>query len=177
MNDYGELLDESSVRFERVLPGPIERVWEYLTDGAKRALWLCGGETEPRVGGNMELKFHNATITTPDDLPPEKYADMHGPVEFSGTVTAWEPPSLLAHTWVFDGHESEVRYELETMGDDVRLVLTHRRMATREELAGACGGWHVHLAILGAVLGGTKAPPFWATHLEIEERYREQIGL
>ena len=177
MNDYGELLDESSVRFERTLPGPIERVWEYLTDGDKRARWLCGGNTEPRVGGNMELKFHNATITTADDQPPEKYKDMNGPVEFSGTVTAWEPPTLLAHTWKYEGHESEVRYELEAIGDEVRLTLTHRRMANAEELAGACGGWHVHLAILAAILGGTEPPRFWATHIEIEERYREQIGL
>ena len=125
MNDYGELLDESSVRFERTLPGPIERVWEYLTDGDKRARWLCGGNTEPKVGGNMELKFHNATITTADDLPPEKYKDMNGPVEFSGTVTAWEPPTLLAHTWKYEGHESEVRYELEAIGDEVRLTLLY----------------------------------------------------
>lgn len=177
MNDYGELLDDSSVRFERMLPGPIERVWEHLTDGDKRARWLCGGNTEPKVGGNMELKFHNATITTPDDLPPEKYKDMNGPMEYSGTVTAWEPPTVFAHTWKYEGHESEVRYELEAVGDEVRLRLTHRRMANAEELAGACGGWHVHLAILAAVLGGTEPPPFWATHIEIEDRYREQIGL
>ncbi len=177
MNEYGQPLNESSVRFERMLPGPIERVWEYLTDGDKRALWLCGGNTEPRVGGRMELKFHNATITTPDDVPPEKYRDMNGPVEFSGTVTAWEPPTLLAHSWVFEGHESEVRYELETVGDKVRLTLTHRRVANSRELAGACGGWHVHLAILVALLEGSVPPPFWATHIEIEDHYREQIGL
>ncbi len=177
MNEYGELLDQSSVRFERMLPGPIERVWDYLTDGDKRARWLCGGDTEPKVGGRMEMKFHNATITTPDDLPPEKYKDMNGPMEYSGTVTAWQPPKLFAHTWEHEGTESEVRYELESVGDEVRLVLTHRRMATPEELAGACGGWHVHLAILDSVLSGTEAPPFWATHIEIEDRYREQIGL
>ncbi len=177
MTEYGQLLDESSVRFERLLPGPIERVWEFLTDGEKRARWLCGGDTEPRVGGRMALQFHNATLTTPDDEPPEKFRDMNGPVEFSGTVTAWDPPALLAHTWVFDGHESEVRYELEEVGVQVRLTLIHRRMADAEELASACGGWHVHLAILEAVLGGTEPPPFWATHIEIEDRYREQIGL
>ena len=40
MNDYGELLDESTVRFERLLPGPIDRVWSYLTKSDKRAQWL-----------------------------------------------------------------------------------------------------------------------------------------
>ena len=40
MSRYGERIDDTTVRFERLLPGPIERVWEYLTDGDKRATWL-----------------------------------------------------------------------------------------------------------------------------------------
>ena len=43
MNDYGELLDDHTVRFERILPGPVDRVWSYLTESDKRARWLCGG--------------------------------------------------------------------------------------------------------------------------------------
>ena len=31
------------VRFERLLPGPIERVWAYLTESDKRSLWLASG--------------------------------------------------------------------------------------------------------------------------------------
>jgi uncharacterized protein YndB with AHSA1/START domain len=31
MNDFGTI-DGDTVRFERELPGPIERVWSYLTD-------------------------------------------------------------------------------------------------------------------------------------------------
>ena len=44
MNNYGELLDESTVRFERMLPGPIERVWSFIVDSDKRKKWLCGGD-------------------------------------------------------------------------------------------------------------------------------------
>jgi hypothetical protein len=29
MSDYGTLLGTDTVRFERLLPGPIERVWAY----------------------------------------------------------------------------------------------------------------------------------------------------
>ncbi|MBX3188795.1 MAG: hypothetical protein KF819_17385 [Labilithrix sp.] len=32
--------DDDSVRIERVLPGPIDEVWEHLTDPAKIAGWL-----------------------------------------------------------------------------------------------------------------------------------------
>lgn len=37
MSDYGTHSEPNTLRLERVLPGPIERVWEYLTDSEKRA--------------------------------------------------------------------------------------------------------------------------------------------
>ncbi|CFN67405.1 Uncharacterised protein [Bordetella pertussis] len=41
---HGARLDAQSIRFERLLPGPIERVWAWLADADKRARWLAGGE-------------------------------------------------------------------------------------------------------------------------------------
>jgi hypothetical protein len=32
MSEYGIVTEAGPVRFERLLPGPIERVWAYLTD-------------------------------------------------------------------------------------------------------------------------------------------------
>src|SRR5690606_39019955 len=43
LNPDGEVLDRQTVRFRRVLPGPIERVWAYLTEADKRAKWFAGG--------------------------------------------------------------------------------------------------------------------------------------
>jgi uncharacterized protein YndB with AHSA1/START domain len=37
MNDYGTIAAPAEVRFERLLPGPIETVWAYLTESEKRA--------------------------------------------------------------------------------------------------------------------------------------------
>jgi uncharacterized protein YndB with AHSA1/START domain len=37
MNTYGALLSDDAIRFERLLPGPIERIWVYLTQSDKRA--------------------------------------------------------------------------------------------------------------------------------------------
>ncbi len=51
MNDYGELIAPDTVRFKRLLPGTIDRVWSYLVDSEKRGKWLAGGDTEERVGG------------------------------------------------------------------------------------------------------------------------------
>ena len=48
MSEYGIVTEAGAVRFERLLPGPIERVWAYLTDPDKRASgsrpvrWSCG---------------------------------------------------------------------------------------------------------------------------------------
>ena len=41
----GEIIDRQTVRFERLLPGPIERVWAYLTESEKRRKWLASGDT------------------------------------------------------------------------------------------------------------------------------------
>jgi hypothetical protein len=32
---FGVLIEPGTIRFERILPGPIERVWDYLTDSEK----------------------------------------------------------------------------------------------------------------------------------------------
>ena len=37
---YGVVTATRTVRIERVLPGRIERVWEYLTDANLRGTWL-----------------------------------------------------------------------------------------------------------------------------------------
>lgn len=176
MSRYGERLDKSTVRFERLLPGPIERVWEYLTVSEKRARWLAAGDTELRVGGKVEMHFHNASLSgQPDIDPPEKYADMPEKVSFRGTVTRCEPPRLLAHTWDYEDEHSEVCYELEEQGDKVRLVLTHRKLASDDEVLSVSGGWHTHLDILGDVLEGREPRAFWkaqaANEAEYERRY------
>ncbi len=72
MSDYGIVTEAGAVRFERLLPGPIERVWAYLTDPEKRATWLAAGPMELRVGGPVELNFHHADLSA-EKTPPERY--------------------------------------------------------------------------------------------------------
>jgi len=177
MSRYGERIDETTVRFVRLLPGPIERVWEYLTDSEKRAKWLCGGETELRVGGNVEMHFHNASLSTrPDIDPPDKYSDLPETMSFGGTVTQCDPPRLLTFTWDFEDEHSEVSYELDQAGDRVRLVLTHRKLASRDEIISASGGWHTHLDILEDVLSGREPKAFWKTHTPLEAEYERRFA-
>lgn len=178
MNDYGVVTEPTSIRFERLLPGPIERVWSYLTDSEKRGLWFSSGPMELRVGGKVEHVFHNSKLTKHDDRPPEKYARHGGEVRMQGQVLACEPPRLLAYTFgsTEDGDAgSEVRFELTPHGDQVLLVLTHTHLSNYEALIGVAGGWHTHLGILADRLGDQEPQPFWKTYTRMEQEYEARI--
>jgi len=43
----------AEVRLVRILPGPIERIWEYLTDPEKRARWFAGGPRDLLMGDEV----------------------------------------------------------------------------------------------------------------------------
>lgn len=170
----GEFTVPGEVRFVRLLPGPIERVWSFLTDPEKRARWFAGGPMELKPGGRAELLFRHSQIS-PQETPPAKYAEHHEPgTKMACEVTRCEPPRALAFTWWGDTPEtsSEVTFELRPQGNQVQLVLTHRRLGPkRDELAGTASGWHTHLDILAAILTGGPTPPIWATASRYETEY------
>ncbi|MFI5336475.1 MAG: SRPBCC family protein [Opitutales bacterium] len=169
---YAEFPARGELRIVRLLPGPIERVWEFLTDPEKRSRWFCGGILEQQAGGKVEFEMRHSRIS-PGETPPAKYAQAHEPgVTFDGRVLRCEPPRLLAYT--FGGDDSEVTFELSPQGRQVLLVLTHR--ATGEDLkdlSNFAGGWHTHFAILLALLEGTTPPKFWATHARLQAHYEK----
>lgn len=171
--DYGVVLESGAVRFERLLPGPIERVWAFLVEGDKRATWFCGGETEPRLGGHVALFFKHSQIT--DEPPPESARKMNDEGAMMGaTVTAWEPPRRFAFNWVGMGEpDSDVEFVLSEEGGKVRLVLTHRRLATKARMAMVSSGWHLHLGLLEDKLLGTKPRGFWSRHEGLMAEYAE----
>ena len=41
---YGELIEPTTLRIQRLLPGPIERIWAYLTDSELRSKWMAAGD-------------------------------------------------------------------------------------------------------------------------------------
>lgn len=178
MNEYGVLLDDSTVRFERLLPGPIERVWSYLSESDKRAQWLCGGDVETDVDGHVDMHFHNVSLSGDDDIPrPERFRDRPEKMSFTGRVTRCEPPHVLHHTWEFGEENSEVCYELTEEGDKVRLVLIHRRLETPQIVLDVSGGWHTHLNILVDVLEEKKLRPFYKMQEQYGSEYRERLEL
>jgi uncharacterized protein YndB with AHSA1/START domain len=173
-SEYGIATAKDTVRFERLLPGPIERVWSYLTEPEKRKTWFAGGEMELRVGGKVELIFRHSEFApepTPDRF--QKYDGLHS----YGRITHCEPPRVLSYTWSEEtGGDSEVTFELTPEGNDVRLVLTHRRLADRATMLGVAGGWHSHLAVLSDRLSGREPRAFWSIHAKAEEEYKKRLA-
>lgn len=168
--DYGVVTEAGAIRFERLLPGPIERVWAYLTESEKRGRWLASGEMELRPGGTFELVWRNSELTDHDDPPPAKHA-AQAEHRMKGRIIESDPPRLLIQEWP----ESEVVFELAEQGGKVLLTLTHRRLPSRAMMLDVAGGWHAHLAILAAKLERRDPPPFWAMHSQLEQDYEALI--
>ena len=167
---YGVVTEAGAVRFERLLPGPIERVWAYITESDKRARWLASGPMDLRPGGEMELVWRNGDLAGYE--PPEELERFAGEHRMKARILRFEPPRLLVHSW---GDDAEVSYELAERGDQVLLVLTTRRLPSRSELVGVSGGWHAHLEFLAARLEGRDPPLFWDLVARLRAEYEVRI--
>jgi uncharacterized protein YndB with AHSA1/START domain len=174
-HDYGVVTAPGTLRLQRLLPGPIERIWSYLTDSELRGTWLATGAMEARVGGRVELHFEHARLSEATEDVPAKYRGQEV-CDFAGRVVRWEPPRVLAYTWGESrGGESEVTFELTPRGKDVFMVVTHRGLVSRDEMTGVAAGWHAHLGILIDHLAGSAPQGFWAVHTRLEAEYDRRL--
>jgi uncharacterized protein YndB with AHSA1/START domain len=178
MNDYADPISKDSLRIERMLPGPIERVWQYLTDSDKRATWLAVGGVEKSVGGKVEHTFRNSQLSPENDIPPPKYSHCACDINMLGKVTHWEPTHKLGYLWNAGSEaESEVTFELSVHQDQVKLVLTHKRISNSGEYLATISGWHTHLNILRDRLQGKTPEGFWRVHTRLEKEYAERLAI
>ncbi len=146
-----------SVRFDRFIMVPVERVWAALTEPERLADWLAQARIDLRLGGDVELRW--AT---------QDYVE-------TGFIVALKPPTLIA--WAIpgpDGRHSVVRWDLKqedpkTMG--TRLTLTHT-MLPPEHLLGVSTGWHIHLHDLPEAAIRPEPLP-WTPERERERAERE----
>lgn len=173
MTAYGHVISPAEVRFERLLPGPIETVWAFLVDDKKRGEWLAPGPMDLRIGGKATFFFHHADLSPHKAPPPEKYRTPDDKVhESAHQITQLDPPRLLAFTWP---ESSEVIFELKPQGNQVLLTVTHRRLANRAEMVEVSGGWHTHLDILVERANGRVPQAFWTVFGDKETQYEERI--
>ncbi|MGH8677511.1 MAG: SRPBCC family protein [Burkholderiales bacterium] len=176
MDEYGVATEAGTVRFERLLPGPIERVWAYLTESEKRGKWLASGHMDLRVGGRVELIFRHADLSPHSEPTPDRYKHYGASHTSYGHITRCEPPRLLSFTWAEESADySEVTFELAARDRDVLMLLTHRRLADRAAKVSVAGGWHLHLSILVDHLNGRVPGPFWATLAALDDDYERRF--
>ncbi|NOT87129.1 MAG: hypothetical protein HOP03_02990 [Lysobacter sp.] len=176
---HGVVISNDSVRFERLLPGPIERVWDHLVDPEKRRRWLAGGPMGSVVGADVALQFRNAELSRDDDRAPERYREQENDGRVFGRIRICEPPHRLVFSWhgdpsTADEDASEVDIALRASGDQVLLTLTHRRLCM-QVMSSVGAGWHTHLGILEDVLAQREPRRFWRTHTALEPEYAARL--
>ncbi len=154
-DDYGVLTEPGTLTIRRLLPGPIERIWAYVTDSDLRRQWLAAGDMEMRVGAPFELVWRNDELTSP---PGERPAGFDAETRMESRIVAIDPPRMLAFEWFGKG---EVTFELEPRGEDVLFTVTHRRLPQRPNLVNVAAGWHSHLDLLVACVTGQDPAPHW----------------
>lgn len=145
----------ATVRFQRRLPAPIERVWTAITDPGQLATWLATTSLDLRAGGRVEHTFDQA--------------DPGGQV--TGTILRIEPMTVLEYEWRFLGEpDSIIRYDLVADGDTTVMTLTHRLLGN-DRASGYGAGWHAYLDALAAVLVGAEAPDWDTRFAELRPAY------
>jgi len=165
----GTLADANTLRMQRRLPGPIERVWSYLCDSDLRRQWLASGTMTLQPGASFELVWRNDELSSSAAERPDGFtAESRATCQFVEV----QPPRRMRYIWPGVG---EVSIELEEVGDEVMLTLTHRQLMGERLILNVCAGWHAHLELLVAQLAGKKPPSLWSTWKRLRKDYEEQL--
>ena len=166
---YGALTEPTTLRIQRRLPGPIERVWAYLTESDLRRQWLAAGEMAMRIDAPLEFVWRNDELTDPPGQRPTGFGEEH---RMQSRITELDPPRKLAFTWSGSG---DVSFELQPQGDDVLLTVIHRRLPDRATIRKVGPGWHMHLDVLVARASGTEPEPFWDGWARLQKEYERRM--
>lgn len=167
-SDYATSTGADAVRIERLLPGPVERVWDYLTDSELRRRWLASGDMSLAVGAPFELVWRNDELTDPPGQRPEGFDAEH---RMQSHITAIDPPHRLSFAW----RNGEVTFDLQPRGEQVLLTVYHRGISDRENMVKIGAGWHTHLDVLVARVRGEAPVPFWDQWLGLRDEYERKL--
>ncbi|WP_269713983.1 SRPBCC family protein [Caulobacter sp. NIBR2454] len=169
LDAYGALIEPATLKIQRLLPGPIERCWAYLTDSELRRQWLAAGDMQKGADTTFEFVWRNDELTDPPGKRPDGMADEH---RMQSRITQFDPPRKLAITW---GAHGEVSFELQAQGDEVLLTLVHSRVPDRSTLLSVSSGWHAHLDVLEAKARGKTPAPFWDRVAVLKPQYDQRL--
>jgi uncharacterized protein YndB with AHSA1/START domain len=166
---YGALTGPATLKIQRLLPGPVERVWAYLTESDLRRKWLAAGEMQLQVGAPFEFIWRNDELTDPPGQRPPGFAAEH---RMQSRITELDPPRRLSIAWSNSG---DVTFDLEPRGEQVLLTVTHRRLPDRGTTLMVGAGWHMHLDVLVARVTGAEPKPFWDGWSQLKDEYDQRL--
>ncbi len=169
LDAYGELIEPTTLKIQRLLPGPIERVWAYLTQSELRRRWLASGEMPMKAGTSFQLTWRNDELTNPPGARPEGFGAEHS---MESRITEIDPPHKLAFTFGTHGH---VTFELQPAGRRVLLTVIHRNLPDRATMLKVGAGWHMHLDVLLARTTGETPAPFWDGWSRLKDEYDRRL--
>ena len=169
LSAYGVLTEPATLTISRLLPGPIERVWAYLTESERRREWLAAGQMEMQVGAPFELVWRNDELCK---TPTQRPAGFPEESRMQSRITELDPPRKLAFTWRGSG---DVSFELQPQGSEVLLTVVHRRLPDRDTLIKVAAGWHQHLDTLVAKATGAEPEPFWPGWARLQQDYDRRL--
>ena len=136
---YLEIDGRPAVRFERVYPHPLDRVWRAVTDPAEMRHWFPSPEV------SIDRPARAARSRSPATPTP--------PTQDHTKVLAWEPP----HRFSFEWEDDELHFTLSEHDDGCRLELVNI-LSTDGAAARNAAGWEICLGHLDRVVDGTWAP-------------------
>jgi len=137
----GSFDGEHTMRFERRLAHPPERVWSAITDPAELEHWLGRVEGEVAAGESVVVTWLNSD-------------DEGATAVMTAAVTACEPPRTLELTGDIHG---TLRFELEPDGAGTRLRFSvDMARESIDEVTLFLAGWHIHLDHLESALDGDR---------------------
>ena len=169
LDAYGELIEPATLKIQRLLPGPVERIWAYLTQSELRRQWLAAGDMATKAGTPLELVWRNDELTDPPGRRPTGFGKEH---RMQSRITEFDPPRKLAFAWQGSG---DVSFELEPKGKEVLLTVIHRRLPDRETTLMVGAGWHMHLDVLAARATGKEPEPFWDGWDRLKKEYDRRV--
>ena len=169
VDEFARLKDGSTLLIQRWLPGPVDRIWSYLTESEKRSKWLAAGEMSLMPGSPLELVWRNDNLSDPDDPRPSGFDEE---MRMQSQVIDVDPMRRLVIGW----GDGDVTFELEPKGDRVLLTLTHRGLDDPSMRSKVAAGWHTHLDILGDLAAGRKPQSFWSSWAKVRDIYSTRLS-
>jgi uncharacterized protein YndB with AHSA1/START domain/peptidoglycan hydrolase CwlO-like protein len=161
-SSFGKVVNDQTIRFERLLPGRLDEVWKYFTVAGEASKWLAPGNIEARLGGRIELNFE------PDKLPFRQGKGSR----IIGLFNSFEPGHKLGFSWMdtADDLDSAVSIELSEKGNQTAVVLTHSRLPA-SRMHEFMASWHAHLDVLAARLANILPPDFNKRFNQVVQKY------